>query len=410
VLWRRGLTAVGMVAVWVVVAEVMLQLLCLSPRLKALVTGKGPEPLVADSRLGLRGNRAYPDHDDWGYRNSHRPERATVVAMGDSQTYGTGVSRDEAWPPALERRLGEPVYSMATPNFGTAHYWLELEGALTLRPRVVLITVYFGNDAYDAFRLATINPDVGALVASDLLRRGQELETRAPLATTGQTLFEPGAVERRTLGSPRRLLSQYSLLYTVASTLSARLNRRRPPDVAHDFQTTWRSLSPQQRALTSPYEGDGWRTILTASYRRTVVDYRDPRIEAGLAVMRGSIARIAARSREAGVRLVVVFIPTKENVFASRISDFTPQALLEQLIADEESLKRTVIDDLDRLGVEHVDLLGALRGAPAQPYAEGMDGHPNATGHAAIATELARFLERDAIGSEAAPRTPPARN
>lgn len=400
-MWRRALTAVAMLAVWVAVVELALQLLCLSPRLEAVVTGRGPEPLVPDARLGLHGNAAYPDHDEWGYRNAERPKRAAVVVLGDSQTYGTGVNRDQAWPPALQRRLGTTVYSMATPNFGTAQYSVELERALTLEPEVVLVTVYFGNDIYDAFRLATLNPEIGALAPGDLLRAGEELEKDAPLATTGQTLFEPATVERRSLSTPRRLLSQYSRLYNAASTLSRRLAERgeRPkaPVAPRDVQTTWRALSAEQRALTSAYDDGEWHTILTASYRRTVVDYRDPRIVAGFAVMRGSLARIAARARGAGVRLVVVFIPTKENVFAGRIRDFSQHALLQDLVADEEALKRTAIADLNVLGVEHLDLLGALRDAPAQPYADTMDGHPNVAGHEAIAAEIAHFLQGNAI-------------
>jgi len=94
-----------------------------------------------------------------------------------------------------------------------------------------------------------------------------------------------------------------------------------------------------------------------------------------------------------GVHLVVAFIPTKENVFAGRIRDFSQHALLQDLVADEEALKRTVIADMDALGVEHIDLLNALRASPAQPYDDSMNGHPNVAGHNAIAAEIARFLQ-----------------
>jgi len=218
---KRAFGLVAILVVWVAVAELVLQLACLSPRVETIVTGTGPQPLVPDARLGLRGNDAYPDHDEWGYRNAARPERAEVVALGDS--------------------------------------------------------------------------------------------------------------------------------------------------------------------------------ILTPLYRREVVDYRDPRIEAGLAVIRTSLARIAERCRESGPRLVVVFIPTKENVFAGRIPPLETRAPLPQLVADEEALKRTLIADLEDLDVEDVDLLGPLRAAPAQPYFEDLDGHPSAAGHEAIAAEIDRILQEDLI-------------
>jgi hypothetical protein len=396
---RRTVGVLAIVVVWAVVIEGALQLACLIPAVRALVTGAGPQPLIPDQRLGLRGNAAYPDHDEWGYRNPARPARAEVVALGDSQTYGTGVRRDEAWPPALERRLGVNVYNMGNPNFGAPHYWLELEHALSLEPHVVLVTVYFGNDFYDAFRLAAINAEVGAFVDGEVLDRAQALEAQAPLATIGQTLFEPTVGERRELGTVRRLLSQYSRSYSLASTLSRRLSERaRLPQVeSREFASTWRSLTAERRALASAYDGDDWRTILTPLYRREVVDYRDPRIEAGLAVIRASLAHITERCQEAGVRLIVVFIPTKENVFAGRIHHLEAHAPLPQLVADEEALKQTLVEDLEALDVEYVDLLGPLRGAPAQPYFEDLDGHPSVAGHEAIATEIDRILKEDLL-------------
>ena len=398
---RRAITVIAMVAVWLAVAEVVLQVACLSPRVRAVVTGSGPPPLIADTRLGLRGNAAHPEHDDWGYRNAERPDHAAIVALGDSQTYGTGVRRDEAWPPVLGRRLGVRVYNMGNPNFGAPHYWLELEHALSLEPRVVLLTVYFGNDLYDAFRLATINPEVTALVDADVLERARELEAQSPLSTIGQTLFEQRIGRQRELGTARRFLSEYSKTYSLASTFSRTLSQRARPAVrSRDFTATERSLTPKRRALSAPYEGDdGWRTFLTSLYRREVVDYRDPRIEAGLAAIRASIDRIAARCRQAGARLVVVFIPTKESVFASRIDRIEDYDALPQLVADEEAIKRTLIADLANLGVEYVDLLGALRGAPVQPYFEDLDGHPSAAGHETIASELGRVLARESFAS-----------
>jgi hypothetical protein len=241
-----------------------------------------------------------------------------------------------------------------------------------------------------------MNSDVATLLPGKLLRTAEDLEARAPLMTVGQTLFEPTAEQHRQQSAVRRFVSRYSKTYSLAGMLSRQLSGRAQPKVlSRDFQRTWQSLTPKQRALTSAYDDDGWRTILTSTYRRQVVDDRDPRIEAGLAVVRASVARIAERCRQAGARLVTVFIPTKEDVFAGRVRHLEEYPMLEPLVTDEERLKHIVMGDLDRLGLEYVDLLGALRGADAQPYFEDLDGHPNAVGHKAIAAALGQVLAAD---------------
>lgn len=69
--------------------ELALQLACLvSPRLwMALAPWRAS--VVDDPRLGLRGSPDFPEHDAWGCRNPRVPETTQIVAIGDSQTYGT---------------------------------------------------------------------------------------------------------------------------------------------------------------------------------------------------------------------------------------------------------------------------------------------------------------------------------
>ena len=75
---------------------------------------------------GTSGNPATSDHDDWGFRNPERPSKPWVVALGDSQTYGTNVTREKAWPAVVERHTGKPVYNMAVAGYGPAHSLLDL--------------------------------------------------------------------------------------------------------------------------------------------------------------------------------------------------------------------------------------------------------------------------------------------
>jgi len=77
---------------------------------------------LPDPQLIYRGNPKFPEHDSNGFRNDSVPKTADIVAIGDSQTYGNGVSPDEAWPRVLARLSFCRVYSMALGGYGPLQY------------------------------------------------------------------------------------------------------------------------------------------------------------------------------------------------------------------------------------------------------------------------------------------------
>lgn len=102
-----------------------------------------------------KGFRAVHDTDGHGFRNSWPwpwPERAEVVVVGDSLTFGYGVAASEAWPSVLAAALpGTRVINLGLIGASTPQYLrtYEVFGA-PLRPRVVLIGVFAQNDFWDA--------------------------------------------------------------------------------------------------------------------------------------------------------------------------------------------------------------------------------------------------------------------
>ncbi len=76
--------------------EGLLQLAALANSRIALLLSPGIPKAIPDERLRIRPNPALPDHDASGYRNPVVLERADIVVMGDSQTYGSEVSRKNA--------------------------------------------------------------------------------------------------------------------------------------------------------------------------------------------------------------------------------------------------------------------------------------------------------------------------
>jgi hypothetical protein len=133
----------GLLIASVVAAEGLLQLASrMSPTVERRLAPpwEVDQSVVPDERMVWRGNPLRPDHDRWGYRNPDRPARADVVALGDSQTYGPD-DPSRAWPSVLARRAGLIVYNMALPGYGPGQSLLQLDDALSLDPKELVVSV-----------------------------------------------------------------------------------------------------------------------------------------------------------------------------------------------------------------------------------------------------------------------------
>jgi len=393
----RELTArTLLLAFSLVLAEVILQFLSW----RSLITkrflaapGDVNRPIIADERLIYRGNPLRLDHDAWGYRNSGRPSSVDIVTLGDSMTYGPGNPR-EAWPQVLSRLTSRSVYNMALPGYGPAQSLLQLEEAFSLKPRQVILTVYFGNDFFDSFLLARRHPKLMASASPTLRKAAEALEDQKPLAETVNFAKIEVQNSQSEVSVLRRWLSEYIKLYGLLRALNFRISGspRIPPLLSGRFAVAVDALSAYQRQFASPFDGPDWRTILTAPYRLRGEDDRDPRIRLGFEVSRKALVAIAERCHTNGVPLLVVLIPTKENVFSGRVRNLSDYPDMQQLLANEERLKGELISDMRSHGVAYLDVLKALQSAVAQPYPEDIDGHPNATGYQIIATQVAASL------------------
>lgn len=69
--------------------------------------------IVPDPVLNHRIAPGASGHDDWGYRNRDVPERAEVLAIGDSMTYGIMAKSYESWPAQLAEIQNISTYNAA---------------------------------------------------------------------------------------------------------------------------------------------------------------------------------------------------------------------------------------------------------------------------------------------------------
>lgn len=414
-----ALTAVGLL----VATELLLQILALAiPRVDALLsrspTAAIPPRHIDDSQLGHRPNPAFPEHDRNGFRNAAVPERAVVVALGDSQTYGMGVERDAAWPQQLARLCACPVYNMAYGGYGPLHSWALLDEALELEPTVVVVTLYAGNDLYDAYALSHVQgsfPELrdpsrdAALVAAEKLAPIEpEIERLAPyLPDPPEAGASASSAPRGQAhhGVLREALAERSRLYGLlraAKTLVLELARSRSTDRPREIWTAQLAETRERPGKELFAFADGrHKTLLTPAYRLLALDLDDPRIAEGERLALLALSLIADELRARDILLRVLLIPTKERVFRSAVEAAgNVPAKLERLYAFEDRLWSDVRAFLAEHDITFIEALPALEQALAdgsEPYPITWDSHPTASGQSLLAKLVHDELRRTGV-------------
>ena len=400
------LAAPGLLVATLLFLEGVLQVGTLaSPRLKELLVPSASQGLVVpDSVLGFRGNPRWHDHDARGFRNRIAADSVDWVLLGDSQTYGTGVSRDSAWPLVMAAATGRSTYSMAIGGWGPGQGLLILPQALALRPRVVVYAFYFGNDLADVFTLGSREKRL-KLIPDSLLSASAALEKAEPLGAKLSFLFSLGDTADQSpsrVDRLREVLAAHSRLYGLAHALKklARPGEAMPALLSADMGHALARITPAQRRFVTIYRDTAWRTLLTPIYRDQALNPGDPRVRAGLAGTKTALRAMDDECRVHGVRFLVVLIPTKESVFASRMNGRLHDDRVSTVVEHEQRIREDLADWLHSQGIETLDVLPDLQRAATQPYFENADGHPNEVGHRTIAAAVAQRLSMNAsLGS-----------
>lgn len=350
-----------------------------------------------DDEFGWRPSPDFPEHDAWGFRNSAVPDTAEVVTIGDSQTYGVGVAREETWPARLEALGGPRAYNMAYGGYGPIRYWLLLEQALQLKPRTVIFAFYAGNDLYDAYYMVYKRNRFPELRSRDqeLLRAIAEARQRHPIQ-----LVVSGVEPHELSPAPtlRGFLSEHSKLYGLGRALHQMIQGYWEAAHGQGWLTIKRETvegAPENVII----EHGPFKTILRVPYRLQALNLDDPRIAEGLRLSLTAIRLARERAKAEGAELVVLLLPTKGAVFKEVIeqSGMPVTEAYRRRSRYEAQLWRIVKAELDRQGIACVDALPTLRHClrdGRQPYPASDDGHPNALGHEVIAQTVLAELNR----------------
>jgi hypothetical protein len=356
---------------------------------------------VPDERLQHRPNPGYPGHDANGFRNLHVPQTADVVALGDSQTYGTGVEADEAWPRVLESLDGRSVYSMAFGGYGPLQSLLLWDDAAALQPRVVIEGLYSGNDLYDSFTM--VYGKKGKLPElktddKDQLEVIAQAEKSGPLNKLVQKNYRAGKKASRFEKLAKNVkdwIVEHSKVYALY--WRSRYELLRFEEEKRDEKDRWkkaRAYAKRHPEYAHVFANSSTKTILTPKFRLSALNLDDPRIREGQRIAYEAILRLDESARRDGARLIVLLIPTKELVFSEQAKDLAVPEY-HRLVQNELRFWSETKSFLDEHSIEYIDALAPLQQqleTGVQPYDVTDDGHPNAHGHRAIAREIHSYL------------------
>jgi hypothetical protein len=331
-----------------------------------------------------------------GFRNSETEPLATAVAaLGDSFTDAMTLPAELTWPARLAGLLGVSVRNYGTAGFGPGQELRALKDyVLARRPRWVVVGFFAGNDLLDAERFESFERD-GALLAprhgwkfKEVIARFDELY----LMSLYQGAFELIRDRKPADQPPTPDPGDYS-----GDDLAA------PAATRPDFD---RGL------FTVPVAGRALRFALLPPYLNSLRLSRDElRASRGWEATRRSFREMARLVLSQGGELVVLFIPSKAQVYLPLLEASFPRDELRghfrQCLRDQPDppdlevvlRNRSALDDLMRdfcagEGIAFVDVTTELQSALAAGRTVYFpdDSHWNAAGHQTAAATLAAFM------------------
>ncbi|MGI5842845.1 MAG: carbamoyltransferase N-terminal domain-containing protein [Candidatus Xenobium sp.] len=307
--------------------------------------------------IGKDGMRALP--------LPSRAEGGTVLALGDSFTFGCWSEADSTWLARLQRAAGVRVLNAGIPNAGTdaEASWLRGPGA-SLRADLLMVSFYTGNDFHDN------------LVGRDSFT-----------LDSGFLVLKPAAEAR---------WSAYDCL-----------GRTPPPqtELPSDARRPWyRGVLMRshlyQYGRSRMYGGT--RSALRPSLPQAWFLRRyTPEMEQALAQTTEYLDDLLMQAKARGIPMVLVVIPSSQEVYDEEWQAWLAAWDLEEELFDRSRPRRFLLEWARQRNVAALDLLSAFRGRERLYYRADM--HWNDLGHFHAGEKVAEFLREQALPGRVEP-------
>lgn len=285
-----------------------------------------------------------------GFRNSQPwPQRAEIVALGDSMTFSVGVDEDQAWTTLLQKALRRSRVVNLALSGGAPQQYLRIYETYgrSLQPKVLLVGLFPGNDLKDAAEFdAWLKSGAGG---------NYKLWQSFRVATPGLQYLLAGLIKR-------------SYLFAFL------LDRVRYNRSEYDDRTRVISFD------------DGSHTVLLPRRLESVAERaRSDRKEFHLIIQ--TLKRLHRLAVEHGTHSLVLLFPTKEEIYLPLIEE-----------GHDSDPAASIRAALDQRGIPYLDLGPHFRkqAAAGQRLFFEVDGHPNQRGNVLVAEVVLSHLKNNA--------------
>ena len=319
-------------------------------------------------------------HDAWGYRNEEVPDSVTIVAIGDSQTYGISADSQDSWPHQLGDLLDEKVYNLSLGGYGPVQYAYMLENqALTLKPRSIITGFYLGNDLYDSYHMAYKQEYWRSL-------RDPALQNIGDTSKLYDIVFTP----KPTGFLLKRWLANNSMVYNMVFVHS----------FIGDYIRGKRNIEKVQGDSTLTLfndKKDNVSATFLPSMRLYSLNLDDKKIKEGLRISLDRLLYMDSLCKSKNIDFMVVIIPTKEMVYAPYLennSELRNASIIEELLQNEQKVTDLTTQFFNRHQIKYVEVANDMTNAIGDNiYPNDSDGHPNKKGYGIIASRIRKELK-----------------
>jgi hypothetical protein len=297
------------------------------------------------------GDKAHRDHND-------------IVFIGDSFTWCTAIPAQSTFAYLLETATGHTTYNLGVPGIGPYEY-VELLRRFGLKytPRIVVMSIYEGNDLRDGIRYQKYVDERRTATAP-----GREPES-TPEGTARPSIFK------------RLKNSSYSLSY-IGAALEALSKRFHEEKINFHYRVKSSGNAVPMNVTNADTDEVKSARLLAQG-------------KVGLEVWRMALVEFAKLAREYRFEPIVIYIPSGYTAYASSV--VFEDAAVAAAVSSQSSLQREYLGGLAReLGLEFLDITNYLQEAvvssPLAYYPANV--HLTEQGHALIARTLEPQLRR----------------